>query len=213
MTLAILAHTQHGCQGSSARTRGWRKGESSELEHEELRNYCVQILRRYELPEGIIDHSRRVARVAEFIADKLKASGYSVDTGNVVAGALLHDIGKSKIHKRRSAVNHAEASAEIVIREGLEELAPIVSRHILDAIISENHPPLTWEEKIVFYADKIVTHKLVSLEERFNDLLERRLDIKHLLNAAYKPTKALESEVLRSAGISWEDLKARLAEE
>jgi putative nucleotidyltransferase with HDIG domain len=192
---------------------GRGKGEIGESGNEELRTCCIEILRRYDLPEGIIDHSRRVARVAEFIADKLKASGYPVDLGNVVAGALLHDIGKSKVHQRQSAINHAEASAEIVTREGLEELAPIVSRHILDAIISENHSPLTWEEKIVFYADKIVTHKLVSLEERFNDLRERRLDITHLLDAAYEPTKALESEVLGSAGINWEDLKAHLDEE
>ena len=61
-----------------------------------------------------------------------------------------------------------------MIEEGLKELAPIVSRHILDTIITENHSPLTWEQKIVFYADKIVTHKLVSLEERFSDLHERR---------------------------------------
>lgn len=182
-------------------------------ENEELRTCCTEILRRYELPEGIIDHSKRVACVAQFIADKLKALGYPVDMDNVVAGALLHDIGKSTIYKRQNAVNHAEASAEIVTREGLEELAPIVSRHILDAIISDNHSPLTWEEKIVFYADKIVTHKLVSLEERFNDLRERRQDITRLLDATYEPAKALESEVLGAAGINWEDLKDHLAKE
>ena len=128
---------------------GLGKHDIGKSGNEALKTFCIEILRRYELPEGIIGHSRRVARVAEFIADKLKASGHPVDTGNVVAGALLHDIGKSKVHKRQSAVNHAEASAEIVAREGLEELVPIVSRHILDAIISENHPPLAWEEKIV----------------------------------------------------------------
>jgi putative nucleotidyltransferase with HDIG domain len=192
---------------------GLGKHDIGKSGNEALKTFCIEILRRYELPEGIIGHSRRVARVAEFIADKLKASGHPVDTGNVVAGALLHDIGKSKVHKRQSAVNHAEASAEIVAREGLEELAPIVSRHILDAIISENHPPLAWEEKIVFYADKIVTHKLVSLEERFNDLRERRQDITRLLDATYEPAKALESEVLGAAGISWEDLKDHLAKE
>ena len=66
---------------------------------------------------------------------------------------------------------------------------------------------------IVFYADKIVTHKLVSLEERFNDLRERRQDITRLLDATYEPAKALESEVLGAAGISWEDLKDHLAKE
>ena len=93
------------------------------------------------------------------------------------------------------------------------EFAPLVLRHILDAIISENEPPLTWEEKIVFYADKIVTDRLVSLEERFRDLLERRKDIKLLLETTYEPTKALESEILTAAGISWDDLKSRFHED
>lgn len=73
--------------------------------------------------------------------------------------------------------------------------------------------PLTWEEKIVFYADKIVTDRLVSLEERFRDLLERRKDIKLLLETTYEPTKALESEILTAAGISWDDLKSRFHED
>ena len=170
----------------------------------------MEILRRYDLPQGIIDHSVKVAHVAEFIADRLEASGYHVDINKVVTSALLHDVGKSKAYRRQKAMNHAEASAEIVTQEGLEELAPIVSGHILDAIISENHSPLTWEQKVVFYADKIVTHRLVSLEERFSDLLKRRQDIKHLLDAAYEPTTALEAEVLGSAGISWDDLRVHL---
>lgn len=178
----------------------------------QLQACCLEILRRYELPEGIINHSVKVSRVAGFIAQRLKASGYAVDIDKVVASALLHDVGKSKVYRRRKAINHAEASAEIVTREGLEELAPIVSGHILDAIISENHVPLTWEQKVVFYADKVVTHKLVSLEERFSDLHERRSDIKGLLDATYEPTTALEAEVLQAAGISRDDLYARFAE-
>jgi putative nucleotidyltransferase with HDIG domain len=189
------------------------KCDIGELGNKQLRACCIEILNRYELPKGVIDHSAKVADVAGFIADRLKASGYPVDTDRVVVSALLHDVGKSKAYRRQKAVNHAEASAEIVIHEGLEELAPIVSGHILDAIISENHSPFTWEQKVVFYADKIVTHKLVSLEERFSDLHERRQDIKHLLDAAYEPTKALEAEVLRSAGISWDDLRVHFGEQ
>ncbi|NLJ60618.1 MAG: HD domain-containing protein [Firmicutes bacterium] len=187
------------------------RGDMEESGDEQLRTYCMEILRHYDLPEGIIAHSVKVAYIAEFVASRLRASGCPVNISNVVAGALLHDVGKSKVHRRQKAVNHAEASAEIVTQEGLEELAPVVSSHILDAIISENDPPLTWEQKIVFYADKIVTHKLVSLEERFSDLSERRGDIKHLLDAAYKPTKALEADVLGSAGISWGDLESHWA--
>jgi len=196
--------------GNICRHKCSRYDDIREPDNEELRRCCIEILRRYELPEGIIDHSIRVAQVAEFIANRLKASGYPVDVSKVVASALLHDVGKSKIYRRQNAINHAEASGEIVTEEGLGELAPVVTGHILDAIIGENHSLTTWEQKIVFYADKIVTHKLVSLEERFDDLHERRPDIKHLLNEAYEPAKALEAEVLESAGISWDDLRVHL---
>ena len=175
------------------------------------RDYYIKLLNRYDLPQGIIIHSEKVADVAEFIAHKLNSKDYQVDIEKVIAGALLHDIGKSKIYKWQNATNHGEASAEIVVKEGMAKLAPIVGRHILDAIISKDQYPLTLEDKIVFYADKIVTHKLVSIKERFDDLLKRRRDIKGLLDAAYKPTKALESELMTLADLKWEDLKHRFA--
>ena len=179
--------------------------------NKQLKAYSMEILRRYDLPEGIVNHSVIVAYIAEFIATRLRGSGHPVNIKNVIAAALLHDIGKSGTYVREKATNHAEASAEIVIKEGLGELAPIVSGHILDAIISENSAPLTWEQRIVFYADKIATHKLVSLEERFEDLAERHKNIIHLLDAAYEPTKTLEAHILKLANISWEDLKVHWA--
>ena len=60
-----------------------------DLQKEQLRTCCLKILRHYQLPEGIINHSIRVAHMAEFIAHRLEASGYPVDTGGVVASALL----------------------------------------------------------------------------------------------------------------------------
>ncbi|HAV20808.1 MAG TPA: hypothetical protein DCX02_02740, partial [Firmicutes bacterium] len=52
----------------------------------ELQARCIEALQRYGLPEGIINHSRKVARVAEIIARELEASGYPVDLRSVVAG-------------------------------------------------------------------------------------------------------------------------------
>ncbi len=170
---------------------------------------CMRILGRYELPDGVIEHSVKVAEVARFIAMRLIKRGEDVNLEQVVAGALLHDVGKSARHMRRGARNHAEASAEIVQAEGLPELTGIVARHILDSIISVDDYPRNWEEKVVFYADKIVTRRLVTVEERFADLHERRADITDLLAASLPPTKALEAEILTAAGLTWADLAAR----
>ena len=169
----------------------------------------MRILGRYELPDGVIEHSVKVAEVARFIAMRLIKRGEDVNLEQVVAGALLHDVGKSARHMRRGARNHAEASAEIVQAEGLPELTGIVARHILDSIISVDDYPRNWEEKVVFYADKIVTRRLVTVEERFADLHERRADITDLLAASLPPTKALEAEILTAAGLTWADLAAR----
>lgn len=170
---------------------------------------CMGILRRYALPDGIIEHSVKVAEVARFIAARLIGRGKDLNLERVVAGALLHDVGKSDRHARRRARNHAEASAEIVQAEGLPELAGIVARHILDSIISEEDYPRNWEEKVVFYADKVVTRRLVTVEERFTDLHERRADITDLLTASLPPTKTLEAEIFAAAGLTWDDLVSR----
>ncbi len=171
---------------------------------------CMALLRRYHIPDGIVRHSVKVAKASRFIAKKLIERGEQVDITRLTVGALLHDIGKSSTHVRRSARNHAEASAEIVDREGLPEVARIVRRHILDSVIDPADAPCGWEEKIVFYADKIVTHKLVSVDDRFADLRQRRPDIRDLLDESYAPTKALETEILRAAGLTWRDLASRL---
>lgn len=170
---------------------------------------CMRILRRYALPDGVIEHSVKVAEVARFIAARLVERGEDVNLERVAAGALLHDVGKSPRHVRRGARNHAEASAEIVQAEGLPELTEIVARHILDSIISVEAYPRNWEEKVVFYADKIVTRRLVTVEERFMDLHERRADITDLLTASLPPTKALEAEIFAAAGLTWDDLASR----
>ncbi|MGE5592300.1 MAG: HD domain-containing protein [Betaproteobacteria bacterium] len=173
--------------------------------------HCIEILRRYALPDGVIEHSVKVAEVANFIAARLAERGRDVDLKLVAKGALLHDVGKSKHHVRRGARNHAEASAEIVRDEGMPELAGIVARHILDSIISVDEYPRNWEEKVVFYADKIVTRRLVTVEERFADLHDRRADITDLLKASLPPTKALEAEIFAAAGLSWDDLASRFS--
>lgn len=177
-----------------------------DIETLRIEGLCLSLLERYAIPEGIVRHSVKVAEVSRFVGERLVRRGERVDLATLSMGALLHDIGKSTLYVRQSARNHAEASAEIVAREGLSETARIVVRHILDSILSREDSPRTWEEKVVFYADKVVTGRLVSLDERFADLQRRRPDIKDLLDASFAPTKALESQILRAAGITWPEL-------
>jgi len=89
--------------------------------------------------------------------------GHDVDMRLVEAGALLHDIGRSRTHD----VDHAIVGAEITREMGLpEELVGIIEVHIGAGIPADEAVELglperhffaeTLEEKIVAYADKLI---------------------------------------------------------
>jgi len=92
------------------------------------------------------------------------AKGFDADLELIVAGALLHDIGRAKDH----TIMHANAGADMAERLGLpEELVCIIRKHIgagLDGtdvkemgIPAGDYIPRTMEEKIVAHADNLVS--------------------------------------------------------
>jgi len=62
-------------------------------------NECLDMLARHDLPSGRVDHCRKVAEVAHRLAPALTGRGVKVDPDLVLAGALLHDIGKSRARR------------------------------------------------------------------------------------------------------------------
>jgi uncharacterized protein len=108
-------------------------------------------------------HCEAVAEVALKTARTLKEKGFTVDSDLVEIGALLHDIGRAKTH----TVNHAVAGAEIAEAAGLPEpLVSIIKRHVGGGITAAEaerfgwpkdvYVPMSLEEKIVSYADKLI---------------------------------------------------------
>jgi len=86
-----------------------------------------------------------------------------VDLKLVEAGALLHDIGRSKTN----AVNHGLVGGQVAAQEGLPEpVVRIIKRHVGGGITAEEaarfgwprdvYVPLSLEEKLVSYADKLL---------------------------------------------------------
>jgi uncharacterized protein (TIGR00295 family) len=97
------------------------------------------------------------------IASQLRKKGLKVDLKLVEAGALLHDIGRSKTN----AVDHGLVGGQIAEQEGLPEpVVRIIKRHVGGGITAEEaalfgwpqnvYVPLSLEEKIVSYADKLL---------------------------------------------------------
>ncbi len=138
---------------------------------------CVQYL----LDEGckmrVVIHCCTVRAVAEEIASRIDF----VDKDLVIAGALLHDIGRAVDH----SIMHAYIGSGMVANLGLpKELVDIVRKHTgagLDEVdVVElglppaDYMPKTLEEKIVAHADNMVSdNRVVSHEHSVNKLMAK----------------------------------------
>ena len=132
---------------------------------------CVEYWARRDMLENVALHSRKVARVATFIARRAKELGIAVDVPTVHASAMLHDIAKT--YCIRHGGNHSQlGGAWVMEMTGNPAIATGVTHHVywpfaLDVVSYVT--PLA-----VIYADKRVRHdQLVSIRSRFDDLVER----------------------------------------
>lgn len=128
----------------------------------------------------VIKHCKAVARLALKTAEACKQRGLNVDLDLVEIGALLHDIGRSKTH----TVHHAIVGAEILEIAGLPEpLISVIKRHVGGGITAREAEKLGWpkdvyfpvtlEERIVSYADKLIKNsKPVPIETTMKELTQ-----------------------------------------
>ena len=127
------------------------------------REQALQLLRENQCSAKVINHCKAVTKLALETANALKERGLKIDSELVEVGALLHDIGRSKTH----TVHHAVVGAEIAKSAGLSDsVISIIKRHVGGGITASEakklgwpedvYVPITLEEKIVSYADKLV---------------------------------------------------------
>jgi uncharacterized protein len=127
------------------------------------REQATKLLRKNNCSTPVIRHCQTVAAISLEIASQLQKKGLNLDLKLVEAGALLHDIGRSKTN----AVEHGLVGAQIAEAEGLPQpVVRIIRRHVGGGITAEEAAALGWprdvyvpvslEEKIVSYADKLV---------------------------------------------------------
>jgi len=78
------------------------------------------------------------------------------------------------IELMRSGANVATAA---LLRNKYPQLAQVVRKHRYTAISHQKDKPVTWEEKLVYYADKRVMHdRIVSLKKRLEEAHKRYAD-------------------------------------
>jgi len=178
-----------------------RKSSGSELPTPEE---ALALLKEAGCSPDVIAHSLTVTKIALRLARKLKSRGFNIDLGLVEAGALLHDLGRSKTHD----VRHGYLGGEIARSIGLPKpLINIIERHVGGGITAEeaeklgmpkrDFTPKSLEEKIVTYADKLVARdKSVNFEATLKEF-SGKLGPNH---PALKRLKKLRREMLEKMG-------------
>ena len=166
------------------------------------REESIELLQEVGLNQNIINHSIAVADKALEIAKNLKNNGVTVDITLVEIGALLHDIGRSRVH----GWLHAIEGGNIIREKGFsEKIARIAETHILGgfskkdcqilALPVNRYLPETIEEKIVCYADKLTKGTIyLTVEQRFDLWIDEYGDTPILKNAK-KRVKKIEKEI------------------
>ena len=139
------------------------------------RDQCIELLKKSGCSDSVISHCKVVRDLALNIAKRTDA-----DLKLVEAGALLHDIGRSKTHGLKHAIEGAKIAKDMDLPDSIIQ---IIERHIgagLSADIAKkigipprDYIPLSLEEKIVCHSDNLI-----------ND--SRRQDIKNEIEKAKK---------------------------
>lgn len=113
--------------------------------------------------QNVIKHSKAVANLATKIAQKIASNGGSVDVDLVTIGALLHDLGRAETHSIEHAIIGATIARSLHFPQSLVQ---IIERHIGSGITAKeaerlrlpkkDFVPISIEEKIVTYSDKLI---------------------------------------------------------
>ncbi len=133
-------------------------------------NECYNLMRSFGMLDNIYRHSIQVMRVSMALVGGLKDPS-SIDSDLVRAGALLHDIAKTRTIGSRE-MRHDLIGGRIMRDLGYESIAVIVESHVVFEGFDPGGP--VEEREIVFYADKRVMHDtIVSIDQRVDDLVNR----------------------------------------
>ena len=165
------------------------------------REECFEIIKKYRVPPHIVEHSITTAKLAVFLAQKLKEKGVEVNAELVDRACLLHDLARfcdfsesdlnnlepfitekdktkwQQLKAEYEGLCHEEVAYEI-LKNKYPELALVIKKHRYMAILDEKEKPITWEEKLVYYAEKRVMHnRIVPLKKRLEEAHKRNVHL------------------------------------
>lgn len=180
----------------------------------ENRNYiteggCMNLLRYSNVPENVINHSKKVKEVACDLVNAInQVLGRSkIDVNLISSSALLHDI-------KRSEKQHALEGAKFLNDLGYDKIAQIVKTHMT---LDEEYENVLNENSILYLADKLIYEdKFVGVKNRFKNKIDKYKDdasvyenVMKRYNAAVKIEARVEiligKDAYENLKIKWRD--------
>jgi uncharacterized protein len=124
---------------------------------------AVDFLEKAGCSKRVIGHCRAVRALAVEMAQACRNHGLKVDVHLVEIGALVHDVGRAVTH----GVEHGVVGARLARESGMpDKLVRIIERHVGGGITVDeakklglpvkSYVPMSLEERIVAYADKLI---------------------------------------------------------
>lgn len=174
---------------------------------------CYRMMAAIGMLPHIAAHSIQVCRVSTWLCDAMAGAGGGPDRDLVLAGALLHDITKTRSFD--TGENHARTGEVYLVDRGYPEVGRIVAQHVkLDRF--EAAGPVGAAE-VVNYADKRVLHdRIVSMPRRMAYILERyggRPEHRERIRALWRETERLEAKLFRGLAAGPDDVAPELGAE
>ena len=174
---------------------------------------CFELICQMDMMDHIVAHSLKVCQVALTIADCLAKTHVRLNRELIQAGALLHDITKTRSFDTRE--NHAQSGGRLLDELGYPAVGSIVRQHVkLDAYPQK---AIFGEAGIVNYADKRVLHdQVVSLDQRMRYIEERYCrgeDDRRRIGWLWEKTRGLEARIFNALPFAASELRRHLAPE
>ncbi|MDD1771077.1 MAG: HDIG domain-containing protein [Methanomassiliicoccales archaeon] len=172
---------------------------------------CIRILREEGCKRSIIEH---VCTVHSIAMEMARRSGADLEL--VSAGALLHDVGRSKTQ----GLFHVVEGVKIAKKRRLpDSLVNVIQRHVAAGFTPEeakelglpdgDYMPKTLEEKIVCHADNLVKGPdgVQTIEEASGEVLRKGYEV------TVQRMRVMHRELSEACGVDIDKLVAQVRSE
>jgi putative nucleotidyltransferase with HDIG domain len=158
-------------------------------------NECFTLLKLKLHDPKILRHDQTVALSSYLIARICAENRLRVNPILAHRGGLLHDL--DKLQTKKTIKLHGVVASKILADNGYPELARIALCHPAFSVLDPDTSPTTWEEKIVFLADKIVEgDKIVGVKRRLMKLHKRYPENSDAFQKMIPIIQSMEDELL-----------------